>query len=52
MRAPQSLWGAHCKQMFARGRTTTVTKLEHARTLKEMKMPLNTPVEERTFSTE
>ncbi len=27
-----------------------VTKLEHARAFKQMKMPLNTPVEQRTFS--
>lgn len=29
-----------------------VTKLEHARAFKQMNMPLNTPVEERTFSAE
>lgn len=29
-----------------------VTKLEHARVFKQMKMPLNTPVEQRTFSAE
>ncbi|WP_407192821.1 hypothetical protein [Bradyrhizobium sp. STM 3566] len=29
-----------------------VTKLEHARALKQMKIPLNTPVEQRTFSAE
>ncbi|WP_409189840.1 hypothetical protein [Bradyrhizobium sp. RDM4] len=29
-----------------------VTKLEHARALKQMKMPLTTPVEQRTFSVE
>jgi hypothetical protein len=29
-----------------------VTKLEHARAFKQMQMPLNTPVEQRTFSAE
>jgi hypothetical protein len=40
------------KKMLARGRTTMLTKLEHARAFKQMKMPLNTPVEQRIFSAE
>lgn len=30
----------------------SITQLEHARALKRMNVPLNTPVEERTFSLE
>ena len=30
--------------------TSSITRLEHARTLKRMHLPLNMPVEERTFS--
>lgn len=40
------------KKLFGSRKAEMVTKLEHARALKQMKMPLETPVEERTFSAE